>query len=259
MTTAAHTFHAVAFVENLALKELAPSFPEAKRTPHELWYAMPAGGTVFVYPFGAMVFHNVPPAEREAQVARLHAARPKLTNALGFEESFTVREEPGARPDVQAGVLVVDKLSFEGASVVAMTVAQSAAMDYYDRIVDEMFSRTDHLVERLEKAGRAPFATRPLHRFIGTAIGTRNEVLSILHMLDKPDAVWEDATADRIYHELRAEFDLSDRYTALELKLRSVQEALELVLDMARDYRLVLLEATIVLLIVIEIVLSFIR
>lgn len=259
MTSPAHAFHAVAFVENLVLRELAPSFPEAKRTPHELWYATPAGGTVFVYPFGAMVFHNVPPAEREAQVARLHAARPGLTNALGFEESFTVREEPGARPDVRDGVLVVDELTFEGASVVAMTVAQSTAMDYYDRIVAEMFSRTDRLVERLEKAGTVPFSTRPLHRFIGAAIGTRNEVLSILHMLDKPDAVWEDMTADRIYHELRAEFDLSDRYLALELKLRSVQEALELVLDTARDRRLVLLEASIVLLIIIEIVLGLVR
>jgi uncharacterized Rmd1/YagE family protein len=254
-----HTFHAVAFVENLSLRELAPSFPEAKRTPHELWYSTPSGGTVFVYPFGAVVFHNAPPAERERQMGRLHAARPGLTNALGYEESFMVREEPGARPDVREGELVVDRLSFEGTSVVAMTVAQSTAMDYYDRIVDQMFSRTDKLVERLEKAGRAPFLTRPLHRFIGTAIGTRNEVLSILHLLDKPDAVWEDYTADRIYHELRAEFDLADRYQALELKLRSVQEALELVLDMTRDSRLVLLEAAIVILIVLEIALTFIR
>jgi len=259
MTPPVHTFHAVAFVENLALKELAPAFPEAKRTPHELWYTTPSGGTVFVYPFGAMVLHNVPAADRERQMARLRAARPGLTDAFAFGEDFTVREEPGARPDVQGGVLIVDKLTFEGASVVAMTAAQSAAMDYYDRIVDEMFSRTDRLVERLEKAGRAPFSTKQLHRFIGTAIGTRNEVLSILHLLDKPDAIWEDVTADRIYQELRAEFDLSDRYLALEHKLRSVQEALELVLDMARDYRLVLLEATIVLLIVIEIVLSFVR
>src|SRR5215831_15911228 len=254
-----HTFHAVAFVENLSLKELASSFPEAKRTAHELWYSTPADGTVFVYPFGAVVFHNVPPAERERQMGRLHAARPGLTSATGAEESITVREEPGARPDMRDGVLVVDKLSFEGTSVVAMTAAQSAAMDYYDRIVDQMFSRTDKLVERLEKAGRAPFATRPLHRFIGTAIGTRNEVLSILHLLDKPDAIWEDVTADRIYQELRAEFDLSDRYLALEHKLRSVQEALELVLDMARDNRLVLLEAAIVLLLIIEIVLPFVR
>jgi len=252
-----HTFHAVAFVENLSLKELAASFPEAKRTPRELWYTTPGGGTVFAYPFGAVVFHNTLPAERERQMARLHAARPGLT--LGSEESFSVREEPGARVDVKDAVLVVDTLSFEGASVVAMTMAQSAEMEYYERIVEQMFSRTDKLVERLEKAGRTPFATRPLHRFIGTAIGTRNEVLSILHLLDKPDAVWEDYIADRIYNELRAEFDLSDRYSALELKLRSVQESLELVLDMSRDSRLVLLEATIVLLIVIEIVMSFVR
>jgi uncharacterized Rmd1/YagE family protein len=259
MTTPAHTFHAVAFVENLALKEIAQSFPEAKRTPHELWYTTPSGGTVFVYPFGVTVLHDVPPGERDRQLSRLRAARPGLTDALAFNEEFTVREEPGARPDVQNGVLIVDKLSFESASVVAMTMAQSAAMDYYDRIVDEMFLRTDRLVERLEKAGRAPFATRELHRFIGTAIGTRNEVLSVLHLLDKPDAIWEDVTADRIYQELRAEFDLSDRYLALEHKLRSVQEALELVLDMARDNRLVLLEAAIVLLIIIEIVLPFVR
>ena len=259
MPTNLHSFHAVAFVENLALKELANSFPEAKRTAHELWYSTPAGGTVFIYPFGAIVLQDVPAAERERQLARLRAARAGLTIAVASDESLTVREEPGAKVDVRDGVLVVDKLTFEGTSVVAKTIAQSAAMDYYDRIVEAMFLQTDRLVERLEKLGRAPLLTKPLHKFIGAAIGTRNEVLSILHMLDKPDAIWEDMIAERIYHALRAEFDLSDRYQALEHKLRSVQEALELVLDMARDYRLVSLEVTIVLLIFIEIVLSFVR
>jgi required for meiotic nuclear division protein 1 len=253
-----HIFRAIAFVQNISLKELAGAFPEARRTARELWYATPSGGTVFVYPFGAMVLYNVPEAERESHAARLRAARPGLTEANAVEE-LMVREEAVAHPDVRDGVLVVTKLEFEGASVVAMTLAQSAAMDYYERIVDEMFSRSDHLVERLEKEGRVPLTTRPLHRFIGFAIGTRNEVLSILHLLDKPDAVWDDADADLIYRELRAEFDLSDRYLALEHKLRSVQEALELVLDMSRDYRLVILEISVVLLIVAEIVLSLVR
>ena len=259
MTPPQHSFHAVAFVENFVLKDLATAFPEAKRTPHELWYSTPGGGTVFIYPFVAIVFYDVSSAERDRQMARLRAARPGLTNALLGDETLSAREQPGAKPDIDDGVLVVSELTFEGASVAAMSIAQSAAMDYYERIVDEMFVKTDRLVERLEKAGRAPLRTRPLHKFIGAAIGTRNEVLSILHMLDKPEAVWEDATADGIYRELRAEFDLSDRYQALEHKLRSVQEALELVLDMARDYRLVLLEVTIVLLIVIEILLSFLH
>jgi uncharacterized Rmd1/YagE family protein len=252
------TFHAVAFVENLNLKDLASAFPEARRTARELWYSTPSSGTVFVYPFGAMVLADVPESEGERQKARLVAARPGLRDANAVEE-LVVIEEPVPHPDIRDGVLVVDRLGPEGASVVAMTVAQSAAMDYYERIVDEMFSRTDHLVDRLQISGRAPLATKPLHRFIGTAIGTRNEVLSVLHLLDKPDAVWEDATAERIYQELRAEFDLSDRYLALEHKLRSVQEALELVLDMSRDYRLVALEVSVVLLIVVEIALSLLR
>lgn len=253
-----HTFRAIAFVENLNLRELAGAFPEARRTARELWYPTHSGGTVFVYPFGAMVLYDVPEVEREGHVARLRAARPGLTDAQVVED-LAVREEAVDHPDIRDGVLVVSRLGFEGASVVAMTLAQSAAMEYYERIVDGMFSRTDQLVERLEHKGRAPLTTRPLHRFIGAAIGIRNEVLSILHLLDKPDAVWDDKDADRIYQELRGEFDLSDRYLALEHKLRSVQEALELVLDMSRDYRLVVLEITVVLLIVAELMISIFR
>jgi uncharacterized Rmd1/YagE family protein len=254
----AHTFHAIAFVENLSLKDLAAAYPDARRSAHELWYPTQSGGSVFLYPFGAMALCDVPAAESDEHVERLRAARPGLRDANATED-LVVIEQPVDHPDMRDGSLVVDRLGFEGASVVAMTVAQSAAMDYYERIADEMFSRTDHLVDRLEVSGRAPLATRPLHRFIGTAIGTRNEVLSVLHLLDKPDAVWEDVAADRIYVELRAEFDLADRYLALEHKLRSVQEALELVLDMSRDYRLVSLEVIIVLLIVAEIAISVLR
>ena len=52
------------------------------------------------------------------------------------------------------------------------------------------------------------------------------------------------------------EFDLTDRYQALESKLRGVQESLELVLDVARDRRMWILEVSIALLILVELVLS---
>jgi len=64
-----------------------------------------------------------------------------------------------------------------------------------------------------------------------------------------------DLLSDRIYDDLRTEFDLADRYAALELKLRSVQEALELVVDVARDRRLLLLEVAVAILILVEILL----
>lgn len=254
-----HAFHAAAFVENLSLKDLTASYPEARRTARELSFRAGEGGMVFIYPFGAVVFMDLPPAARDEELARLRRTRPDLTSTPVINEEITVREDPGRKPDVADGVLSLDYLTPERASVVALTVAQSAAMEYYERIVDQMFGRTARLVERLEAKGTVPVLTRPLHRFIGAAIGTRNEVLSILHLLDKPDEAWDDPGMDPIYDELRAEFDLVDRYQSLELKLRSVQESLELILDVARDRRLVLLEAAIVLLIIVEIVLTLTR
>ena len=174
-------------------------------------------------------------------------------------ESFTVREEAGARTSFVDGVLQIGELGAARAAAVAIVVAQSAAMEYYERLVEDAFTRTDALVDRLEKSGTVRARPARLHRFIGEAITSRNEVLSVLHLLDKPDAAWDDPGAEKIYQELRADFDLVDRYESLALKLRSVQEALELVLDMSRDSRLVLLEVSVVLLIVAEIVLSIFK
>ncbi len=252
-----HSFNAVAFFENLPLRELAGAFPGAQVRTHELRHVLDAG-EAFVYPFGVLVFWNTPKENREAEVARLRQAFPRLTPEM-VREDFLVREEPDARIGVSAGTLTLDRLTAERAGIVALTMGQSAAMEYYERIVEQLFQRTNSLVHRLETRGTVPLRTLPLHRFIGEAISTRNEVLSVLHLLDKPDAVWDDPAMDRIYVDLRGEFDLADRYGAMELKLRGVQEALELVLDVARDRRLVLLESAIVLLIVVELALSLIH
>lgn len=258
MSAQTHAFYAIAFEENFSLKELTAFFPGAQGGAHELRLPVTAGGEIFLYPFGVVVFRNVPPEAREAELARLRAARPRLTLKV-VREDFSVREEEGERIGLAGGVLTVDRLTPPRAGIVAQTVSQSAAMEYYERIVEDLFARTAVLVSRLETRGTVSMRTLPLHRFIGEAVSTRSEVLSILHLLDKPDAVWEDPAMDRIYEDLREEFDLGDRYEALESKLRGVQEALELVLDVARDRRLVLLEVAIVVLIVGELLLSLLR
>jgi required for meiotic nuclear division protein 1 len=251
-------FHAVAFVENISLREWASLFPGGRRSTHELRSALDGGGEVFAYPFGAVVFRDVPPERREAELERLRKAHPVLSPPV-TQEQFSAREDPTAKAGVTDGTLVLEQLTGERAGVVAHTVAQSAALEYYERIVEDLFARTDKLVDRLEVRGTVSLRTRPLHRFIGAAVSVRNEVLAVLHLLDKPDETWEDPAMNRIYDELRAEFDLADRFHALELKLRSVQEALELVLDVARDRRLLLLEIAVVLLFCMELVAGFLR
>jgi uncharacterized Rmd1/YagE family protein len=254
-----NTFHVLAFVENFSLKALASAYPEARQARHVLTYDAKGGGKVYVYSFGAIVFLDVDPPRRERELARLRKVVPEKNEAQVISDALNVQQTTGSRPEVKDGTLTLDELTDARASMVARTLAQSAAMEYYEGIVDQMFADTDRFAERLERTGTVPAFTRRLHRFIGAAISTRSEVLSVLHLLDKPDVVWDDSGAERIYETLRLEFDLVDRYEALSLKLRSVQDALSLVTDVARDRRLVLLEASIVLLIVFEIVLSLVR
>jgi uncharacterized Rmd1/YagE family protein len=250
-----HQFFAVAFEENLSLRQLAAAIEGARVAPHELFKPIEPSGGMYIYPFGAMVLHDVPQPRREAELQSLRRLLPRLT-AQVVREDYLVREDPSFTTGIVDGNLRVDRFTPERAAVVALTVAQSAAMEYYERIVETLFARTSSIVDRLERKGTVPLRTRPLHRFIGESISTRNEVLSVLHLLDKPDATWEDPAMDRIYDDLRAEFDLIDRYQAMESKLKSIQEALELVLDVARDRRLVLLEAAVVVLILIEVLVS---
>jgi required for meiotic nuclear division protein 1 len=254
----AHAFDAVAFVDNVSIREFEALFPGAKGSLHELVVALDGAGHVFAFPFGVLVFLDVPAERREAELARLSRLRPRLIPEV-VRESFVAIERLGEAVGFRGGRLVVDQLTPGRAGLVALTVAQSAAMEYYERIVDGLTSRTRVLVSRLEERGVIPMRTRQLNRFIGEAIGTRDEVLSVLHLLDKPDAIWDDPAMDRIYGELRGEFDLVDRYGALESKLKGVQDALELLLGTARDRRLVALETAIVVLIVIEIVLGLIH
>lgn len=254
-----HPFRAVTFPENFALKDLGRSYPEA--IPHgtkELRLSLDDAGAAYFYAFGVVTFRDVDRERQAGELRRLRQHVPGLSD-VATDEEFVVRDGEHDRPRVSAGTLAIDSLTEARAGVVALVVAQSAAMEYYEKLIEDMYTRTAQLVGGLERSGTVPYRVRALHRFIGHAVATRSEVLSVLHLLDKPDETWDDPDMDRIYDELRAEFDLLDRYHALESKLKGVQEALELVLDVARDRRLFTVEAAIVILIVFEIVLSLVR
>jgi uncharacterized Rmd1/YagE family protein len=251
-----HHFEAVAFIENFSLRDLAQAVPGGRLRPHELRYPISTGGEAFVYPFGAVVFHDVAAEQRDGLLEKIRATLPGPVRKT-VAETFTVREERGVRTNVAEGALQISELGPARAAAVGIVVAQSASMEYYERLVEVLITRTSVLAEMLEKTGTVRARPASLHRFIGEAIASRNEVLSVLHLLDKPDEVWEDPELDRIYDDLRSEFDLADRYQSLEIKLRGVQDSLELLLEVARDRRMWFLEMSIALLILVELLISF--
>ena len=69
---------------------------------------------------------------------------------------------------------------------------------------------------------------------------------------------WRGLEVDTVHHRVTSDgTEISLR--ALEFKLRSIQEALELVVEVARDRRLLMLELAVVFLILLELIVSLPR
>ena len=170
-----------------------------------------------------------------------------------------MREMPDARPDVENGVLVVDVLSHERASVVALTVAQSAAMDYYESIVDQMFVTTDKFGDATGKGrhhAHAHAAFAQVHRRHGG-----HAQRGAFHLAPARQTRRGLGRSRRGSHlrKLRSEFDLVDRYDPWSSSCVPCRTPWKSSPTWHATAGCSCLEATVVLLILFEIVLSLIR
>lgn len=214
------------------------------------------GGTIYAFNYGVLVFVDVNPAERVAEIDELARALSLDLSEQVTTEGFIVEEAPHEKPRAEFKRLILDYLTPERMAVIALILSQSAAMEYYEGVVAQTKTKVLDLISILQEKGVVPLSPRRLNRFIGAATAMNNEVVGILHVLDKPDIIWEDATMDRLYDDLRAVFDLNDRFQALHFKLQLIRESLLLLLETKRDSRLYGADLMIIFLIVIEVLFS---
>ncbi|MFW7379940.1 MAG: RMD1 family protein [Oligoflexus sp.] len=214
-------------------------------------------GQIFIFNFGSIVFWNVSP-ERQIQ---------EIENLVGkagfeFEQLYSdeyIVEEGHAAPQVEFNRMLIDRLNHDRAEVIASTLAQSSTMAFYETMVESAWNHVDAMILRLREQGSLSPFPKSLHRQIGDALSMRSQVVRVLHLLDRPDLIWEDRVMDELYGSLRATFDLPERFQALEYKLQLIQQTLELLVGTARDRRLYWLEFAIVFLILFDICFSMLE
>jgi uncharacterized Rmd1/YagE family protein len=261
-TGKSHTIVAYAFAENFrmaqAQAELGASL-SLMDPKDSVSREVPGGGWVYAYNFGVLAFWNVSPEARAREIEQFRGKRAEGLSDPAVIEDFIVEEDPGERPRAEFSRLILDKVTPQRAEVVALTVAQSAAMSYYEQLLERSHVKLAGMLAQLERKGHVGRWPARLHRFIAEAVMMRSDVVGVMHLLDRPDLIWEDKIMDGLYDDLRAVFDLKERYQALGHKLDYIQDAGEVLLDMARDSRLFLVEVSIVVLILAEILMSIFR
>jgi uncharacterized Rmd1/YagE family protein len=249
-------FVAVAFKPDFIMEDMPPGYSnthfitDSKDTKAK---SALGGGLIFAFSFGVLVFVDVDPKERVAEIDMLSRHLRLDLSERAVTEEFFVEQNNSEKSRAEFKGLVIDNVTAERLAVLALIVAQSAAMEYYERVVTEYKTKVLEVAKKVAGSGSVRMSPRKLNKLVGEALAMRHEVTGVLHMLDKPDIIWEDAVMDKLYEDIRASFDLPDRFQALEYKLQAIQDSLVLLVETVRDSRLYNADILIIVLIVIEV------
>jgi uncharacterized Rmd1/YagE family protein len=211
-------------------------------------------GWAVAHDFGALVFIGVDDAE-SARVMKALVAQLGSEPREPLKETFAVEVAPGAAPAVRFDRVVVGDLDVRVVEILALVIAQSVGMEYYEGDVDALVLRLEERSNALGRSGRLRGSTRDMLRFIGQGMSMRTQVVHTLSLLDSPLATWENEALDRLHRGLRLSFEIEERYRALEHELHIVQDNLALLVDMVRGRRTILLEVAVAVFVAAELLL----
>lgn len=226
-------------------------------SPAELQIQYGDNSYLFIYRFGALVFFNVPAEKIEAETRKIKAA---LGEGLARPTSETLQICVGGTQDrVDFESVELKKASGQNLGLVAMTLAQSAALEYFELNADKMLQEASDFMQRFAHVASACIGSNVLLKFIGSAALARQHIVSNLAVLDQPEETWRNRELQRLFKDLQLTFDIDVRFRALDRKLALVQDNIEILANLVSNRRATLLELLIVFLILIEIVLGVLQ
>ncbi|MFN8355136.1 MAG: RMD1 family protein [Spirosomataceae bacterium] len=170
-----------------------------------------------------------------------------------YREDFTVHVERSKPFSLQYDSLTVETLTDDTVRIIALNIAQSVSLDYYEDLTYQILKSTQQLTEELEKKGRLNSSKTDLLKFIGRTLNIKNSIIDNLYIFDAPDIVWESEFLEKIDESIKKTFDLRMRYRDIDYKLKIVQESLMIFTDLLQNRESTRLEWVIIILILIEV------
>lgn len=210
---------------------------------------------IVILRYGVIVFWNMIPKEekewlRTIQPFVLDRFEKPLEDVLMVTKSS--RLEGSYKDRIYLKSIEPQKIA-----IVSLILGRSLALERYERDASKTLIEFDSVMKSFGEKGRTSLSTKALLKKVGFAMNLQHLTVSQMALLDKPDSTWENHQLDALYDDLSTDYELEDRYDVLSEKLKLIFHNVEFILGFIDARRSLMLEATIVLLIVFEIVLFF--
>ncbi|MFD2181164.1 RMD1 family protein [Rhodoplanes azumiensis] len=216
-----------------------------------------ASGYAVLFRYGVAVLIGLSPVEEDELV---RALGPRLAGQYEtIEDESTVVEIAPDQDDqvVPGGPVAIRALTPPRILVIADVLAKNAALARDEREVGTVLEVMEPFAAALARTGRTPSGRRQMLRTIGQALQVQHRLAGRVEIEDKPDILWDQPEFERLWLRLADEYELKERATSLARKLEVIDDTARAITDIIDTQRSVRLEATIVLLIVVEVLVTF--
>jgi uncharacterized Rmd1/YagE family protein len=254
MPTGGMTVRAIQVGESLDTKGLER---EDAFSTNPLAFRSPAGGMAMLFKTGAIVFADMTPVEEEKLVADL---APRINGRLETREVETAQIV--VKPDDEdllssSGAIQLRNADPNRLLLVGEALAVSVALAHDERRIAKAFERIEPVAASLIKRRLPPGPQAAMLEQIGEALLVQQRLASRVDLDEKPDVLWDHPELERFWAKLVDEYDLPARARAIERKLVIIRETADTITDLISTRTGHRLEWYIILLIALEIGLSF--
>jgi uncharacterized Rmd1/YagE family protein len=214
-----------------------------------------SGRAVF-FRYGAVVLFGVGPDDEDEVLRDLSLQVTAPLDRPIVETTELVRVPPGGTEGVDGNRIAVEDFTLPRLQIVAEVLARSVVLDRFEGKAAAAFEAIQPVAVALKQARvRRPHG-RLVAKLLGDVLVDRQEMIGRVEVTENPDLLWEHSEIGRLYAKLMDEFEIADRYEALEGKHAAISEAAETVIEVLHSRSSLRVEWYIVILIVVEIFLT---
>lgn len=210
-----------------------------------------------LFRYGVAVLIGLSPEDEADFLAALESRIDGLL-VRSEEETAIVTIASESEDQVQAGgPLQLRDLSPERFLIVADVLAKSVVLAHDEREVAKVFEIIEPFAKELADYGRTRRNRKGMLKLLGNALLVQHRVSGRVAVAEKPDVLWDRPDLERLYARLEDEYELKERVDALNRKLAVVAETANTLADIIDTRRSLHLELIIVLLIAVEVIVTF--
>jgi uncharacterized Rmd1/YagE family protein len=213
-------------------------------------------GHGFYFPYGTVVFWGL---SQEAENIFLKDVREFALQPLDSVESDTFMYQISDTPKVSRDEIFLPNLEVLTLLAVSHGLAQSVKLSAFESAIQKTYNATKYIPEALATQGKTLLSHREIRRKMGELFIERSSINLQFDVLDTPEFFWEYPELEPYYTMIANYLDIKRRVEVLNQRLDIVHELFDMLNNELNHKHSSRLELTIILLILIEVAITFSR